>query len=368
LDGGFPGADLDQEFGFAEYGGQGWLNGLGITQSEINGGSVGEFAKPSTFLLPDYAPGFSLKNERRLPKCPRMRKSPAFSTALPVPESLFRESVYATHAGWERIEPNFIYPPPRAAIYFFQWEEGRVLPEFCLSFCAEGGGHLDTERGRQEIRPGDAYLFRPGEWHRHRPDPATGWVNLWLHFNGDLPHEWMRDEAFQLSGNIAEIEDRDLFQRQFERLLDSIGGNAHLNSAAVSWQTLGLLSHFVVDISAAERRAVTESDSIARRASEFIMNHTHTNIDVAEVAAHVGCGRRTLETHFRNYTGRSVLEEIQHCRAARAKSLLEETDMPMKQIIHRAGFQSREHMRLVFKKLLGVTPGSIRRPRGTPPQ
>ena len=292
-----------------------------------------------------------------------MRKSPAFSNALPVPESLFRESVYATHVGWEKIEPNASYPSPQALIYFFEWEEGRVLPEFCLSFCAEGGGHLDTERGRQEIRPGDAFFFRPGEWHRHRPDPATGWVNLWLHFNGDLPHEWMRDEAFQLSGNIAEIEDRDLFQRQFERLLDTIGGNPHLNSAAVSWQALGLLSHFVVDIHAAERRAAMESDSIARRASEFIMNHTHTTIDVAEVAAHVGCGRRTLETHFRNYAGRSVLEEIQHCRAARAKSLLEETDMPLKQIIHRSGFQSREHMRLVFKKLLGVTPGSIRRTR-----
>jgi LacI family transcriptional regulator len=58
-----------------------------------------------------------------------------------------------------------------------------------------------------------------------------------------------------------------------------------------------------------------------------------------------------------------VLEEIQICRAARAKSLLIDTDMPLKQVVHRAGFQSREHMRLVFKKLLGVTPGSIQRSR-----
>lgn len=297
-----------------------------------------------------------------------MRNSNPFSNALPVPEWLFRESVYATHAGWERIEPHAPYPPLRAPIYFFQWEEGRVLPEFCLSFCAEGRGHLDTQQGRQEIRPGDAYLFHPGEWHRHRPDPATGWLSLWVHFNGDLPHEWMRDGAFQLSGNKPDIADRDLFQAQLERLLDTIGENPHLNSAAISWQALGLLSHFVVDLRVTETSDALESGSIARRASEFIMNHTHTTIDVAEVAAHVGCSRRTLETHFKKTTGRTVLEEIQHCRAARAKSLLEETDMPMKQIVHRAGFQSREHMRLVFKKLLGVTPGSIRRPRGSEPQ
>jgi AraC-like DNA-binding protein len=290
-----------------------------------------------------------------------MRTLDPYSKALPVPEWLFRESVHVTHAGWERIEPNTTYPPPRAPIYYFQWEEGRVLPEFCLSLCREGGGYLDTEAGRQEIHTGDAFLFLPGEWHRHRPDPATGWVNLWIHFNGNLPHEWMRDGAFRLSGNIPDITDRDLFRSQFERLVDTIGEHPRLNSAAISWQVLGLLSHFVVDVRVAEQAAGRKPGGIARRASEFIMNHTHTTIDVGEVAAHVGCGRRTLEARFKEYTGRTVLEEIQHCRVARAKSLLIETDMPLKQIVHRAGFQSREHMRLVFRKILGVTPGSIRR-------
>jgi AraC-like DNA-binding protein len=290
-----------------------------------------------------------------------MRNPSPFSNALPVPEWLFREGVYATHAGWEKIAPNTSYPQLRAPIYFFQWEEGRVLPEFCISLCKEGGGDLETRRGRQQIHAGDAYLFCPGEWHRHRPDPATGWVNLWVHFNGNLPHEWLRDRAFRLCGNKPDIADRSLFQTQFERLLDTIGENPHLNSAAVSWQLLGLLSHFVVDVRASEQTDLRERGSIARQASEFIMNHTHTTIDVGEVAAYVGCSRRTLETRFKATTGRTVLEEIQHCRAARAKSLLLETDMPMKQIVQRAGFQSSEHMRLVFRKLLGVTPGSLRK-------
>ena len=296
-----------------------------------------------------------------------MRNPNPFSHVLPVPEWLFREGVYATHAGWERIEPHASYPQPRAPIYYFQWEEGRVLPEFCLSLCTEGGGHLETRSGRQPIKKGESYLFLPVEWHRHRPDPATGWVNLWLHFNGDLPHEWMRDEAFRLSGNKPDIGDRDLFRRQFERLLDTIGDHPHLNSAAVSMQAQGLLSHFVVDNRAAEQPDALEAGHIARRACEFIMNHNHTTIDVGEVAAHVGCSRRTLETRFKATTGRTVLGEIQHCRATRAKSLLLETEMPMKQIVHRAGFQSREHMRLVFRKLWGVSPGSIRRDRGDPP-
>ena len=155
--------------------------------------------------------------------------------------------------------------------------------------------------------------------------------------------------------------DRDLFRAQFERLLETIGDSPHRNSAAISWQSLGLLSHFVEDLRVVETSAAQKPGDIARRAREFIMNHTHTTIDVGEVAAQVGCSRRTLEARFKDFTGRTVLEEIQHCRVARAKSLMLATDMPMKQILHRAGFQSREHMRLVFKKILGVTPGSIRK-------
>lgn len=296
-----------------------------------------------------------------------MRSSSSFSKVLPVPQWLIREGIYLTHAGWEKIEPNEAYPRPHSPIYFFEWEKGRILPEFCLSLCAAGGGDLETKSGKQSIRVGESFLFRTGEWHRHRPDPTTGWVNLWMHFNGSLPHQWMRDGAFQLSGNKVDVVDRALFQRQFERLLETIHRHPHLNSAAISWQALGLLSHFVTDHRAMATSETQETDHIARRASDFIMNHTHSTIDVKDVAAHVGCSRRTLETRFKRSTGRTVLEEIHRCRAVWAKSLLMETDMPMKQITHQAGFRSREHMRLVFLKFFGVTPSHLRNPRPTVP-
>lgn len=290
-----------------------------------------------------------------------MRNLSPFSYVLSVPQWLFHESVYATHVGWERIAPDSAYPEPRAPIYFFQWEEGRVIPEFCLSLCVEGGGHLETNKGRQLIEPGDAYLFRPGEWHRHRPDSATGWVNWWVHFNGDLPHEWIRDDAFKITGNKLHVKDQNLFRMQFERLLNTVDSKSYVNSAAISWQALGLFSHFVEDVRAVKYSSESGLSDIVRRASDFIMNHTHATIDVLEVANHVGCSRRTLENQFKKSTGRTVLEEIQHCRAERAKSLIRETDMPLKQIVHRAGFQSREHMRLVFQNLYGVSPSSLRR-------
>jgi quercetin dioxygenase-like cupin family protein len=34
------------------------------------------------------------------------------------------------------------------------------------------------------LTPGDAFFLVPGQWHRHRPLPDTGWTLCWISFNG----------------------------------------------------------------------------------------------------------------------------------------------------------------------------------------
>ena len=95
-------------------------------------------------------------------------------------------------------------------------------------------------------------------------------------------------------------------------------------------------------------------------AVEYIWNQNHTGLSVADVVEHVGCSRRTLETRFKQSMGKTVLDEILACCTERAMHLLTSTAMPIKQIVLRSGFQSREHMRLVFHKMFGKAPSDFR--------
>lgn len=294
-----------------------------------------------------------------------MRNTECFFHALPVPQQSFLAPLYVTNAGWERILPGQDYPERKPAVYFFSWDEGRILPEFCLALCTAGSGVLESKTGRQTLDAGDAFLFRPGEWHRHRPVKAVGWTLLWFHFNGDLPHKWMADGAFAMDGNKPAIDFRDLFEQQFERLLVTIHRAPTRNSEELSWQAIGLLSHFVVDRHADPDSIGRRSSDIVTHAIEFIWNHTHTNVSVDDVVQSAGCSRRTLETRFKQALGRTVLDEILACRTERAVHLLKSTDLPIKQIVLRSGFQSREQMRLVFHKMLGKAPRDFRSASGT---
>ena len=289
-----------------------------------------------------------------------------FRHALPVPDRLFNEPLYLTHAGWERIEPGQAYPLAENQLYSFHYDVGRSLPEFTLGLVAEGCGELETAGHHQSLSSGDAFLFTPGQWHRHRPLAETGWTLYWIHFTGNLPHAWLKEAAFLLDGSKAVIGDPALCRVQFERLLLTAHRTPTGNSREHSWQAIGLLSHLLADPTRDSGKTGQRTDDVVDLAIEFIWNHTHAEVDIGVLAGRLQISRRTLERRFRQATGRSLLEEIQACRVERAKRLLAETGIPIKEVVFRAGFNNREQLRQAFAKVFGQSPDSFRRQNAAP--
>jgi AraC-like DNA-binding protein len=290
-----------------------------------------------------------------------MRHANSSAHALPLNDRLFQEPFYVTHAGWEKVAPYQTYPRPGHPSYYqFKWDEGRVLGEFCLSLITSGKGELQTKQGRQFLNAGDALLYQPGEWHRHRPIPATGWSNVWINFNGSLPHRWLRDGNFRLNKNLAQVANRRLFEKQFCHLVESVDAVAGRNSLQFSWQAIGLIAHFLSDAAADLSEKNFSGDVIVDAAMDFIWSQSHNQIGVADVANHIGANRRTLERRFKTITGSSLLNEIQRCRISRAALLLRETDVPIKYVVGRAGFSGYQRLRQAFQKHFKLSPENYR--------
>ena len=248
-----------------------------------------------------------------------------FRHALPVPDRLFNEPLYLTHAGWERIEPGQAYPLADNQLYSFKYDAGRSLPEFTLCLVAEGAGEVETTGHHQSLSRGDAFLFMPGQWHRHRPLPETGWTLYWIHFTGNLPHAWLKEAAFRLDGSKPVIEDPALLPRPVRAPPAHRPPHPTGNSREHSWQAIGLLSHFLTDPTRDPGTTGQRADDVVNLAIEFIWNHTHAEVDIGILAARLEISRRTLERRFKQATGRTLHEEIQSCRVERARRLLVET-------------------------------------------
>lgn len=99
-------------------------------------------------------------------------------------------------------------------------------------------------------------------------------------------------------------------------------------------------------------------------ALQMALRHIHAQawrpLSVAEVVDVATVGRRALEQRFRSLLGRSIRDEIYRAHLARARGLLLETDLPLREVARRSGFRWLEHFCQRFAADCGVTPARFR--------
>jgi LacI family transcriptional regulator len=110
--------------------------------------------------------------------------------------------------------------------------------------------------------------------------------------------------------------------------------------------------------------AVADVDLAA--ALRFIRAHWSERLSVDAIAAASGLSRSSLERRFRAALGRGPLAELLRERVDRAKHLLAETDLPVKEVARATGFHDARHLAATFRQKAGTSPAKFRarfRPR-----
>lgn len=103
------------------------------------------------------------------------------------------------------------------------------------------------------------------------------------------------------------------------------------------------------------------NDPLADRCLELIVSNADIRFGVADLAKRLGVSRRTLESHFKAATGRTVADTIAEFRVKRAKTLLQETAMTLEQIAETCGFCDASHLSNAFRRRCGKTASAYRR-------
>ncbi|MFC5745713.1 GlxA family transcriptional regulator [Actinomadura rugatobispora] len=86
-----------------------------------------------------------------------------------------------------------------------------------------------------------------------------------------------------------------------------------------------------------------------------------TPLSVRDLAAHLGVSPRTLARRFADQLGTSPGAWLLSRRVTAARTLLEETDLPVEAIAARVGLTSAVNLRRRFRAQVGTTPGAYRR-------
>ena len=92
-----------------------------------------------------------------------------------------------------------------------------------------------------------------------------------------------------------------------------------------------------------------------------MLEHCGEKIDVESLAPSLGMTYRSFRYLFTRETGTSPLQYLLGVKLARAKNLLQSSDIPIEEIAHTLGFKTNWYFAHFFTKATGISPRDYRR-------
>jgi AraC-like DNA-binding protein len=130
---------------------------------------------------------------------------------------------------------------------------------------------------------------------------------------------------------------------------------------------LGGLTGFMVE----EQRATPTLPLVRRRRAEQLreeLERADAEVPSLDALARRYCtSARTLNDDFKEVVGQSIFAFVTRRRLGQAHVLIQETEIPLKQVSARLGYTHVNHFSAAFRRVFGYPPGSLRRGRTVDP-
>ena len=268
---------------------------------------------------------------------------------------------YVTTAGEARIPAGQSYPPsghPKG--YHFDWTKGRVLDAHELVYISHGRGSIESQwTATQWVEAGQLMFLFPGVWHRYKPDPETGWNEHWIGFDGDVARSWVKRKFFLPQMPVFELRQEEKWQSLFNELIAVV----KLNLPALQQVMAGFAAQMVGLLYSGHQTALAGDDQavlIVQKAILRMQTGLESNLNAQEIARDLNVSYSSFRHTFQQHTGASPHQYLLELRQVRARNLLSQTMLSVKEIAQQAGFGDERYFCRFFKMKTGLTPGQWR--------
>lgn len=263
--------------------------------------------------------------------------------------------LYINVAGCADILPGACYPPPgHPSEYSFSWENGRILHEFQINYITSGEGILETRTGKYPVKEGSVIIVFPGMWHRYRPS-KTGWKEHYVGFNGAFANQIFQNEFFAGNNPIYHIGFNELLLQSFHELFNLVDMEKTGYQQICSGLVVYILST-IISIKKNENFEGKQIEHTIQKACLIIRENIDKNMNIEKLAADLNIDYSIFRKMFKAYTGISPGQYHLSLRIRQAKDLLINTNLSIKEISYRLGFESIFYFSRVFKSKTGISP------------
>ncbi len=233
---------------------------------------------------------------------------------------------------------------------------GPAIRDHYLIHCVlSGKGTFQVGERKFPLSAGQGFLIHPDISTTYTADATDPWYYCWVGFGGDGCAAIMSQCGLSLEQPILSFKSPEKMEKCVSEIYRSVtpGINPFLSTARL-FDFFALLYR-----ENGGRRQLGRG--IAENAMEYALRNYSYGITVEELARHVGVDRSHLFRIFKKMLGISPQEYLLNLKLARARELMESTELSVTEIMYSCGFNDLSNFSKQFKKAYGCPPASCRR-------
>jgi AraC-like DNA-binding protein len=280
----------------------------------------------------------------------------SFFHYLPYSEEDEKLGMLCTTVGSSNIQPGVMYPPQKNEhpAPFRTVAEGRILPEFQIVYITEGEGIFISVDVSYQVKPGSILLILPGLKHAYSPLLETGWHEYWVGFKGGYFSTLFDKGRLSPDHVFFETGLHDSILSIFDQIFDEARNQRPLYQL----KTCALIMSLIAEVLTRERRKNQPNyyEKIVVRAKYLMESNVYGDIDLSSISGQLGISTSRLNEIFKTYTSMTPYQYYIHIKIHKAERLLEQEDLPVKEVAYRMGFEDQYYFSRFFKSKTGFSP------------
>lgn len=227
-----------------------------------------------------------------------------------------------------------------------------------LQFAEEGSVELFYGTTRYLLPAGTVWTAFPGPRTRFHVAPGhTHWNHRYAAFTGPRVADWIVGGLWFTTPQPRPAAPD--FVGRFDTLVDRINGADNRFGHA---RAVNLLEDILLELAESRERPVSERSAPVWLES-LLAELTSVSFRPDRWAIANGMSLATLRRHFKAATGVPLHEYTLQRRLAEARSLLTDTDIPVKAIAETLGYKDVYFFSRQFREATGVPPATFRKSR-----
>lgn len=287
-------------------------------------------------------------------------QSKTFYRYFPVAKRDRDWGVYVTTVGASQFGPGAPYPPLGHPKEYSSVTAGRLLTDYQVIYISGGSGWFKAAgTPEKKIGAGHVILLFPGIRHSYAPSPDIGWNEHWVGFDGDFIRRLMSHNFFKRRQPVLTAGNEDKLLSLFNEIVTATHSNSPASQQILSAITINILATLYSGLQS--HRAGEETGlKVIQNAIARMRESAEKPLDIEELAREFNVSYRSFRRAFAVHTGLSPHRYLQEVRLARARTLLSQSTLSIKEIAVLTGFEDTHYFCRTFHKKVGMVPTAFR--------